>query len=233
MCASSTSISSCISAANSFSILIFYVTHLCYSLGFTGKTTLKEKWYGTEYNEFPLVKDTQIDRWTKCLKGESEWADLVFLPLQNPFVPTDFTIITSGLGALASGTTAAEQTEGISEAAISPTEARAMPDLIDYATTVSDDTNDATEEEIATAPASDIPTSAPVQDTEAVVAAVASTPVDAVDSTETAGTSAAVVKAPAAGTAEASNDAEEEEEEEDEEGEEGPAGQLPPPQGKV
>jgi hypothetical protein len=178
------------------------------------------------------VKDSQIDRWTKCLKGESEWADLVFLPLQNPFVPTDFTIITSGLGALASDTTAAAQTEGISEAAISPTEARAMPDLIDYVTTVSDDTNDATEEEIATAPASDVPTSAPVQDTEAVVAPVASTPVDALDCTETAGNLAADGNT-AAGTAEASNDAEEEEEEEDEEGEEGPAGQLPPPQGKV
>jgi hypothetical protein len=197
---------------------------------------MKEKWYGTEYNVFPLVKDTQIDRWTKCLKGESEWADSLHLPLQNPFVPTDFTIITSGMGALAAGNNAAAQTQGESEVAFIPTETRAMPDLVDFVTTVSGDTNDATEEEIVSAPASDIPTTTPVRDAVAVEAAVASTPVDAVDSTETVGTSAtsaAVDQAPVAGTAEASGDAEEQEEEEDEESEEGPAGQLPPPQGKV
>jgi Middle or third domain of peptidase_M16 len=184
--------------------------------GFTGKTTLKEKWYGTEYNEFPLAKDTQIDRWRKCLQGESEWADLVFLPLQNPFVPTDFTIKTNGLSAAAAADisiSAAAQTEGASEAAISPVEARTMPDLIDYVTTVSDDANDTAEEESVTPPTGDIPSS---------------TPADAADTTE-----AAVDQAPAPETAEASKNAEEEEEEEEEESEEGPAGQLPPPQGKV
>lgn len=196
-----------------------------YSPGFTGKTTLKEKWYGTEYNEFPLLKDTQIDRWTKCLRGESEWTDSVFLPLQNPFVPTDFTIITSGLSAVVavdnSATAQAEtETEGTSDSVMSPIEAKVMPGLIDYVTTVSVDT-DTAEDESPTELAGDVSSSSTV---------------DAVESTGPAGTtdtSAAIDLAPAAGAADASDDAEEDDEEGEGEGEEGPAGQLPPPQGKV
>jgi secreted Zn-dependent insulinase-like peptidase len=62
--------------------------------GFTGKTTLKEKWYGTDYNVMPLdaAEGGQMERWNSCLKGTSEWKDLLYLPLQNPFIPTDFTI---------------------------------------------------------------------------------------------------------------------------------------------
>ena len=68
--------------------------------GFTGKTTLKEKWYGTEYNEKTLESKEQLQRWSACLRGETssihindhEWNKLVYLPQKNPFVPTDFEI---------------------------------------------------------------------------------------------------------------------------------------------
>mmetsp|Transcript_656 Transcript_656/g.751 ORF Transcript_656/g.751 Transcript_656/m.751 type:complete len:612 (-) Transcript_656:104-1939(-) len=65
--------------------------------GFSGKTTLKEKWYGTDYNVMPLdaAKGGQIEKWNVCLEGTSEWKDSLYLPLQNPFIPTDFTIRTS------------------------------------------------------------------------------------------------------------------------------------------
>ena len=68
--------------------------------GFTGKTTLKEKWYGTEYNEKTLDSKEQLQRWSACLRDETssihindhEWKKLVYLPQKNPFVPTDFAI---------------------------------------------------------------------------------------------------------------------------------------------
>ena len=53
---------------------------------------MKEKWYGTDYNESLLDKEAQINRWTKCMQGDSEWATQVFLPKKNPFVATDFTL---------------------------------------------------------------------------------------------------------------------------------------------
>ena len=153
-----------------------------------------------------------MDRWTKCLGGDSEWTDLVFLPLQNPFVPTDFTIKTSGLKAAAvvDNTTAAV-TAGVSEIEISRTEQKAVPGLIDHVTTVSEDEIDDAEDETVTTLATDV---------------ISATAVDSAEGAEPEVTPAAATEA-----AEATDEGEEEEEEE--EGEEEPAGQLPPPQGKV
>ena len=80
---------------------------------------------------FPLDKVSQIDRWTQCLQGTSEWAESVFLPLKNPFVPTDFDIRTS--------TTATSASPASLDAAVAvaASEAKAVPDLIQCMTTLS------------------------------------------------------------------------------------------------
>lgn len=111
--------------------LILEHTYLLTQIGFAGTTTLKEKWYGTDYNMFPLDKVSQIDRWTQCLQGTSEWAESVFLPLKNPFVPTDFDIRTS--------TTATSASPASLDAAVAvaASEAKAVPDLIQCMTTLS------------------------------------------------------------------------------------------------
>lgn len=60
--------------------------------GFTGKTALKEHWYGTNYNVRSLDGDAQVQRWRDALEGKSEWEGQLFLPKENPFFPTDFDI---------------------------------------------------------------------------------------------------------------------------------------------
>lgn len=57
--------------------------------GFAGTTTLKEKWYGTEHNKRDFTAE-EVQKWQACLQPGSEWADALFLPLPNPFIPTDF-----------------------------------------------------------------------------------------------------------------------------------------------
>ena len=46
----------------------------------------------------PLI-ESQMSRWIKCLEGVSEWAPSLFLPLRNPFIPTDFSIRGEGVNA--------------------------------------------------------------------------------------------------------------------------------------
>ena len=81
----------------------------------------------------PLDKVSQIDRWTECLHGTSEWAESVYLPLKNPFVPTDFNI----------RTTAEKSTEksvaglDAAVAGMIVSESKAVPDLIECVTTLS------------------------------------------------------------------------------------------------
>lgn len=76
---------SCLTPRNSFLI----VSHL----GFTGKTTLKERWYGTDYN-LQQYSAEQLLLWEAAMGNDSEsqqqW-DLS-LPLPNPFIPTDFSL---------------------------------------------------------------------------------------------------------------------------------------------
>ena len=101
--------------------------------GFAGITTMKEKWYGTDYNICSLDNVSQIDRWTTCLQGSSEWAESVFLPLKNPFVPTDFNIRASAVKSAAATPESAASDVAVTGAS----EARAVPDLIECVTTLS------------------------------------------------------------------------------------------------
>lgn len=57
---------------------------------FTGKTSLKEKWYGTDYNKRDF-EESQLKLWQQSL-SESEWDAQVALPAPNLFVPTDFSV---------------------------------------------------------------------------------------------------------------------------------------------
>ena len=57
--------------------------------GFTGKTELKERWYGTEHNKRDYTA-AQLALWDSSLKPGSEWDAMLSLPLPNPFIPTDF-----------------------------------------------------------------------------------------------------------------------------------------------
>ena len=100
----------------------------------------------------PLDKVSQIDRWTACLQGTSEWAESVYLPLKNPFVPTDFNIRTSTAEKSVAGLDAA-----VASMTVNVSEAKAVPDLIECVTTLSVET----EEEAAKA-AADIVVSAEV-----------------------------------------------------------------------
>jgi insulysin len=58
---------------------------------FSGKTSLKEKWYGTDYNERPFTTE-ELATWTNSLTQplSEEWTGLIGLPLKNVFIPTDF-----------------------------------------------------------------------------------------------------------------------------------------------
>ena len=58
---------------------------------FSGKTTLKERWYGTEYN-CAAFSPNQMERWCNALSLHDECTDpsALFLPITNPFLPTDF-----------------------------------------------------------------------------------------------------------------------------------------------
>lgn len=58
--------------------------------GFTGKTTLKERWYGTDYNKTDYSAP-QLQRWqTAHTFTGGVWEGKLYLPLPNPFLPTDF-----------------------------------------------------------------------------------------------------------------------------------------------
>jgi secreted Zn-dependent insulinase-like peptidase len=60
--------------------------------GFTGKTALKEKWYGTNYNQREYSAE-QLLLWEKALgAADSEWSALLSLPQPNPFIPTEFAL---------------------------------------------------------------------------------------------------------------------------------------------
>ena len=93
---------------------------------------MKEKWYGTDYNESLLDKEAQINRWTKCMQGDSEWATQVFLPKKNPFVATDFTLREK---------VKTESVEG--DVAV-----KAVPQLIEYITTEVTEVVEEVEDEI-------------------------------------------------------------------------------------
>jgi insulysin len=63
--------------------------------GFSGKTSQKERWYGTDYNERSL-SETQLRQWESALAQakagglDHQWAGLLHLPQPNPFIPTVF-----------------------------------------------------------------------------------------------------------------------------------------------
>jgi len=61
--------------------------------GFSGKTTLKEKYYGTEHNKLDFTP-AQVALWAESLQSGGEWVDALSLPLPNPFIPTDFALKT-------------------------------------------------------------------------------------------------------------------------------------------
>jgi secreted Zn-dependent insulinase-like peptidase len=57
--------------------------------GLAGKTTLKERWYGTDYNKVDYTAQ-QLQRWETRHADAGEWANMLHLPMPNPFIPTDF-----------------------------------------------------------------------------------------------------------------------------------------------
>jgi secreted Zn-dependent insulinase-like peptidase len=59
--------------------------------GFSGKTTLQEKWYGTEHN-IRNINEAELSLWKESFAGQNNWKDLVALPKPNPFIPTDFSL---------------------------------------------------------------------------------------------------------------------------------------------
>lgn len=65
--------------------------------GFTGKTTLKEKYYGTEHNKLDYSPE-QVKLWAESLQHGGEWMDALALPLPNPFIPTDFALKAAAAG---------------------------------------------------------------------------------------------------------------------------------------
>ena len=60
---------------------------------FDGKTTQKERWYGTNYN-CSRYQAHQSSRWMKAIAHEDSDTDVsaLFLPVPNPFLPSDFSI---------------------------------------------------------------------------------------------------------------------------------------------
>jgi secreted Zn-dependent insulinase-like peptidase len=59
--------------------------------GFAGKTALKERWYGTEYNQRAYSAE-QLALWEASMQSSAQWDDKLSLPLPNPFIPTDFAL---------------------------------------------------------------------------------------------------------------------------------------------
>lgn len=57
--------------------------------GFQGKTTLEERWYGTQYNLRPFTGD-ELSAWNQALHGMIRSS--LHLPTPNPFIATDFTL---------------------------------------------------------------------------------------------------------------------------------------------
>jgi len=64
---------------------------LCSHKGLAGTTTLKERWYESDYSSKKL-SDEQLKRWNSALTESTSWDSLLHLPEINPFVPTDFSI---------------------------------------------------------------------------------------------------------------------------------------------
>lgn len=109
----------CFTPRNSFLI----VSHL----GFSGKTTLKERWYGTDYN-LQQYSPEQLLLWEAAMNNntnnndnsnnhndsqqQQQWN--LSLPLPNPFIPTDFTLKQEGDDAAAT----ASSTRTLSAAAV-------------------------------------------------------------------------------------------------------------------
>jgi secreted Zn-dependent insulinase-like peptidase len=73
--------------------------------GLAGKTALKERWYGTDYDIEPF-SDHLLHRWEQCLRsggrveevtlqlsaGDASLAELLRLPERNMFIATDFNL---------------------------------------------------------------------------------------------------------------------------------------------
>ena len=60
--------------------------------GLAGKTSLKERWYGTPYN-YQKMNSSDLLRWEACVNGGSSGvSSALALPSPNPFIPTDFTV---------------------------------------------------------------------------------------------------------------------------------------------
>jgi len=68
-----------------------------FNKSFAGRTTERERWYGTEHNKKPFSSE-QLHSWNEALRlakehsPEDPWATLLHLPLPNVFVPTDFSL---------------------------------------------------------------------------------------------------------------------------------------------
>jgi insulysin len=60
---------------------------------FAGKTSEKERWYGTDYN-IASFSAAQQQRWSNAVKLEDTATEssALFLPIANPFLPSDFDI---------------------------------------------------------------------------------------------------------------------------------------------
>ena len=54
---------------------------------FKGQTSLKEPWYGSEYN-LRKIEPQLIEKWSQV-----EHNNKFFLPARNEFIPTDFTLV--------------------------------------------------------------------------------------------------------------------------------------------
>ena len=62
------------------------------SKSFEGKTSLKEKWYGSDYNELKFTSD-QMTKWNDAVNGTTPNPLLnLYLPEKNPFIPESLAI---------------------------------------------------------------------------------------------------------------------------------------------
>ena len=81
------------------SLTMEYLTHLtpenCIIMvsrkDFNGQTSLKEKWYGTDYNKKDF-EEFQLKLWKQSLSESADWDSLVAMPTPNLFIPTDFAL---------------------------------------------------------------------------------------------------------------------------------------------
>jgi len=68
-----------------------------FNKAFAGRTTEKERWYGTEHNKKPF-SSAQLMLWEEALRmakdhsPDDPWTALLHLPLPNVFVPTEFAL---------------------------------------------------------------------------------------------------------------------------------------------